>query len=390
MEDTLNILVVDDEPGMRKGTARALRKFTAEYADLQTRVGFTVEQAATGEEALALIGRQVPDILLLDYKLPGISGLEVQEQLAARKHEILTVMISAYGSLQTVITATKRGAFDFLVKPFTPDELRMTLRKAAHHLPVHRQALRLAEERRQIRFEFIRVLGHELKAPLAAVEGYLWLLCNRSLGENLGAYDHLVERSLVRIDGMRKLIFDLLDLTRIESGNKERTLIVVDVRDVVEAGVETFAHEAAERGITIETRTPEALVMTADRGELEIILNNLISNAVKYNRDSGSVTVTARDAGEQVEISVADTGIGMSPREAGKLFGEFVRIKNEKTASILGSGLGLSIVKKLAELYEGSVSVESEADVGSTFSVTLRKAPEQRKRREALATHADS
>ena len=390
MEDTLNILVVDDEPGMRKGTARALRKFTAEYADLQTRVGFTVEQAATGEEALALIGRQVPDILLLDYKLPGISGLEVQEQFAARKREILTVMISAYGSLQTVITATKRGAFDFLVKPFTPDELRMTLRKAAHHLLVHRQALRLAEERRQIRFEFIRVLGHELKAPLAAVEGYLWLLCNRSLGENLGAYDHLVERSLVRIDGMRKLIFDLLDLTRIESGNKERTLIEVDVRDVVEAGVETFAHEAAEWGITIETRTPEALVMTADRGELEIILNNLISNAVKYNRDSGSVTVTARDAGEQVEISVADTGIGMSPREAGKLFGEFVRIKNEKTASILGSGLGLSIVKKLAELYEGSVSVESEADVGSTFSVTLRKAPEQRKRREALAIHADS
>ena len=181
MEDTLNILVVDDEPGMRKGTARALRKFTAEYADLQTRVGFTVEQAATGEEALALIGRQVPDILLLDYKLPGISGLEVQEQFAARKREILTVMISAYGSLQTVITATKRGAFDFLVKPFTPDELRMTLRKAAHHLLVHRQALTEAVTLLHLAMYFSRMyrLGTLKRCMLQLSNtGFIQLLCS--------------------------------------------------------------------------------------------------------------------------------------------------------------------------------------------------------------------
>ena len=373
MAEELRLLVVDDEPGMRKGAERVLRRFTTEFLDLQTSVGFSVEQAASGEEALEAIDREVPDILLLDYKLPGISGLEVQEKLAEQKIEILTVMISAYGSLQTVISATKHGAFDFLAKPFTPDELRTTLRRATHHFLLHRQALKLAEERRQIRFEFIRVLGHELKSPLAAVEGYLDLMKIGALGDSLSTYTHVVERSLIRLEGMRKLISDLLDLTRIESGNKQRSLVELEVCEAVEQAVETALPEADKRGISIATQMPGSLMMTADQGELEIILSNLISNAVKYNRDNGSVTVTAEDLGEQVRFSVADTGIGMSPEETEKLFGEFVRIKNERTAAILGSGLGLSIIKKLVALYEGDVSVESEADVGSTFTVVLGK-----------------
>lgn len=371
--DSLRVLVVDDEPGMRKGTERALRRFTADCPDLQLRVGFSIEQAATGEEALEAIGRQVPDILLLDYKLPGISGLEVQEQLATRGLEVLTVMVSAYSSLQTVITATKRGAFDFLVKPFTPDELRMTVQKAARHLLVHRQAIRLAEERRQIRFEFIRVLGHELKAPLAAVEGYLRLVGKRALGTELQAYDQVIDRSLIRLDGMRKLILDLLDLTRIESGNKQRTLAEIDLCEVAAAALETVAPEAEKRRLTVRREAPPSLAMTADRGELEIILNNLLSNAVKYNRDEGTISLSIRDLGEVVELKVADTGIGMRPEDVQRLFGEFVRIKNEKTVAILGSGLGLSIVKKLVSLYQGGIAVESTPEVGTTFTAVLHK-----------------
>ncbi len=377
MPETLRILVCDDEPGMRRGTERALRRHVAEFPDLQATVDFAVATAESGEEALARTEAELPDILLLDYKLPGISGLEVQSRLVERGAQVLTVMISAYSSLQTVITATKRGAFDFLVKPFTPEELRVTVQRAAHHLLAHRQAVRLAEERRQIRFEFIRVLGHELKAPLAAVEGYLRLIEKRALGEDIARYDAIVARSLLRLEGMRKLIFDLLDLTRIESGNKQRTLAPVDLCEVVATAVETAGPEAARRQLSLATDLPAQAQLIADRGELEIILNNLISNAVKYNRSGGSVTVRVADQDQHVQIAVADTGIGMTPAEVGKLFGEFVRIKNEKTAAVLGSGLGLSIVKKLVALYDGSITVHSEPEVGSTFTVTLRKAPGQ-------------
>ena len=177
-----------------------------------------------------------PTSCLLDHKMPGISGLEVLDRLAGRETDMLTIMITAYASIETAVAATKRGAYDFLAKPFTPDELKSTIRKAAARLILAKQARQLAEEKRRVRFEFIRVLGHELKAPLNAVAGYLDILQNHQLGDDLAAYDELVARSLTRMDGMRKLIADLLDLTQIESGEKNRELTQVDLAAAAAVG----------------------------------------------------------------------------------------------------------------------------------------------------------
>jgi DNA-binding response OmpR family regulator len=182
--------------------------------------------AESGEEALALIAKDVPDLILLDYKLPGMTGLDMLQALLERKCEALVVMITAYASLETAVQATKIGAFDFLAKPFTPDELKAVVHKSSKHFMVQRQARRLAEERRQIRFEFLSVLAHELKSPLAAVEGNLFLLRDHVAGDKISDYDPMVDRCIQRLDGMRKLIFDLLDLTRIESGQKQRSVLV--------------------------------------------------------------------------------------------------------------------------------------------------------------------
>jgi signal transduction histidine kinase len=365
------VLVTDDERGMRMGVVRALKNFSVSMPDLAREVGFVVEEAESGEDALAKIEAAPPDILLLDHKLPGLSGLEVLDRLAGRDGT-LTVMITAYASLDTAVSAIKRGAYDFLAKPFTPAELKNTVRKAAQRLILAQQAKRLAEEKRQVRFQLISVLAHELKAPLAAVEGYLRIIKDRAAGDQPATYDHMLDRSLVRIDGMRKLIGDLLDMTRIESGQKKRDLAPLDLLDAARAALETLAPAAAERKIAMEIHAPAPVPMTADRGEIEILLNNLVSNAVKYNRQGGRVDVTLSQAEGTVTIAVADTGIGMTPAEAEAVFNEFTRIKNEKTVHIIGSGLGLSIVRKLAALYNGTATVESTPDVGSTFTVTLK------------------
>jgi len=160
MADKLRILVVDDELGMRLGVERALRNFAVQLIDVNGEVSFEVESVDCGEIALEKIKASPPDILLLDHKLPGISGLDVLHELAEAKSEVLTIMITAYASLDTAITATKRGAFDFLAKPFTPEEVKAAVRKATKHLMLQRQARRLAEEKRQVRFQFISVLGH--------------------------------------------------------------------------------------------------------------------------------------------------------------------------------------------------------------------------------------
>jgi two-component system, sensor histidine kinase and response regulator len=368
----LSVAMVDDEEALCLGVKRIVDRYEFELPEVEVAVGYTFEHYQTGEDFLgALHDGSEYDLLLLDLKLPGMNGLDVLSAVSEQGREILTLFITAYATFETAVKATKLGAYDFLPKPFSPDELRYGLRKASSQLILSRQARRLAEEARQIRFNFISVLAHELKSPLNAVEGYLNIL-----RDDVPDTDRrMVERSLVRLDGMKKLIFDLLDLTRIESGQKQRAFADVDLRAAAEAAIELNQGDAEERGIGIALDCPDGLTLHADPGEVEIILNNLVSNAVKYNRDGGSVTVTLSGGGDgAVTISVEDTGIGLTAAEAAKLFHEFTRIKNDDTVNVLGSGLGLSTVRKLATMYGGDATVESARGEGSTFTVSLRDA----------------
>jgi two-component system, sensor histidine kinase and response regulator len=371
--ETLHILVVDDEYGMRRGAEHALRDVVLQLPDINGEVRFEIRTAATGKELEEILNDGKTDILLLDHKLPDAAGLDLLDSIGKRSLDLLTIMITAYASLEHAVTATRRGAYDFLAKPFTPEELRGAVRKAARHLILQRQARRLAEEKRQVRFQFTSVLAHEMKAPIAAVEGYLQMIRERSVGDNIEAYDRMVDRCLVRIEGMRKLISDLLDLTAIESGQRQRVFTSVDLTEAARQASENIRSECERRDIRIDLKVPAGLLMQADRTEIEMIFNNLISNAVKYNRDHGTVTVSVTESGDVVKIEVEDTGIGMTPEECKRLFNDFSRIKNEKTRHILGSGLGLSTLKKLVTLYGGDIVAKSQPDVGSTFTVKLHR-----------------
>jgi two-component system sensor histidine kinase/response regulator len=367
----LRVAMVDDEVPLSSAVKRILAKYKAHVDAVNVDVSYTSTHFVSGEDFLASLADGAEfDLLLLDLKLPGKSGMDVLAELTKKSRELVTIMITAYATFETAVQATKLGAFDFLAKPFSPEELRYSLRKATNQLIISREARRLADEERQVRFNFISVLSHELKAPLNAIEGYLKLLQEDETPERMP----MINRSLLRLDGMRKLIFDLLDLTRIESGQKARQFAEVDVATIARRTIDLFATEAADRGITVSLAAPGPLTMVADAGELEIVLNNLVSNAVKYNRDGGTVTVALDRKDDAVRIQVADTGIGLTPEESAKLFSEFVRIKNEDTFKILGSGLGLSTVRKLASLYGGEASVQGEKGVGSTFTVTLEDA----------------
>ncbi len=365
---TLKVAVVDDEEPLGLALNRILSKFQVEVPDVGVNVAFAPTHFLSGELLLETVAAGTEfDLMLLDLKLPGMSGLDVLAELNKQHRNILTIMITAYATFETAVQATKLGGYDFLAKPFTPEELRYTIRKATNQLIINREARRLADEKRQVRFNFISVLSHELKAPINAIEGYLKILRQDETPDR----QHMIDRSLIRLDGMRKLIFDLLDLTRIESGQKQRNFSAVDVRASAKASIELFTPEAAGRGIDITLRADDPVEIQADADEMDIILNNLISNAVKYNRDGGTVTVSIANDGDGARIAVSDTGIGLTDEECAKLFNEFVRIKNDDTLKIMGSGLGLSTVRKLANLYGGDVTVKSRKGSGSIFTVTL-------------------
>jgi two-component system, sensor histidine kinase and response regulator len=374
-EETLRVLVVDDEAGMRSGIARVLARWSLRLPELCERaLRLEVAAADTGEAALEQIAARPPDLLLLDQRLPGASGLEVLSRLPALAPQVLTIMVTADATLATAVAATKRGAFDFLAKPFTPDELRAVVLKAARQALLQRQARHHAAEKRRIRFEFLSVLAHELKAPLAAVEGYLLAMQGAALGPDITRYAPAIERSLARLDGMRRLVADLLDMTRIESGERRRELCPLDVVELARGALEAVRADAEAHQLSLSLKADGPLIVRADRVELELVLGNLLTNAVKYNRPGGRVELSL-EAGldpDRLTVRVRDTGIGMTREEVGRLFQEFVRIKNERTRLIPGTGLGLSTVQKVARLYGGEARVTSEPDAGTTVEVELR------------------
>lgn len=369
---TLRVWVVDDESGIANGVHRSLESHQVEFPDLNVSVHYAISLFETGEAMLAQLNTDRPDILLLDNQLPGISGSEILAQLYETKQGILTIIMTAYGTFDKVVKVTKLGAYDFLPKPFTPQELRYVIQKASRDVILTERSKKLEQEKRQIRFEFISVLSHELKSPLNTTEGYIDMLQQRSFGETLTSYDPMLERMKQRLKGMRQLIQDLLDLTQIESGQKKRDLKNIDLALLIQECLQQFTEQAQKGSVTLQFNPTGASLFYCDAREISILLNNLISNAIKYNRPQGRVEVQLVQSDSHVSISVSDTGIGLSDDDKNALFKDFSRIKNESTRRIEGTGLGLSIVKKIALLYDGAVSVQSVRGQGATFSILLK------------------
>ncbi|NTW23182.1 MAG: hybrid sensor histidine kinase/response regulator [Lentimicrobium sp.] len=365
------ILVVDDEPGIRMGTKRILQNFKVDYPFMDEHIEFVVLEAATGEEGIELIDSEMPDIILLDNKLPGIQGVEVLEYVKKKLYDIVVVMITSYASLELAVKATRDGAYDFIPKPFTPQELRSSIENITKQLFLKRMTQKMNKEGKLIRFQFLSVLSHELKAPINAIEGYVRMMEERQFGDNIAAYQEMIDRTLERIKGMRSLIMDLLDLTKIESGKPTQNLQSVNITKTAQISIDTMRPYAIQKDVDVYLNTKETVMMEADPNEIEIIFNNLISNAVKYNRNGGRVDVFIESRENNIVLQVSDSGIGMTEEEKSKLFKDFVRIKNQKTKNITGSGLGLSILKKIVDMYHGEIEVQSVPDKGTTFILTL-------------------
>ena len=367
--EILDVLVVDDEPGIRSGVERILRNFTVSYPFLEDEIGFNIVEAETGEAAIEIIQKQPPAIVLLDNKLPGIQGIEVLEYINANHPNILVMMITSYASLELAVKATNIGAYDFVPKPFTPQELKASMENIAKHFFLRQMTRKLHKEGKQVRFQFLTVLSHELKSPLNAIEGYLRMMQEKQTGDKIDDYAEPIERSLSRIQAMRNLIMDLLDLTHIESGKRRRNLREIDLTLVAKSALDTMTPMAVQRDITLELVNDEPQPIYADSDDMEILLNNLVSNAVKYNVRGGWVKCEVGHNDSHIFCKVSDSGIGINDEDLSKLFQEFTRIKNPQSKNVSGSGLGLSIVKKILELYSAEVKVESKPGEGSTFTL---------------------
>ncbi len=485
--DGQSILVVDDEAGIRRGCDRVLRS-----------EGYQVILAEEGEQGLRILEQRPEiDLALVDLRMPGMSGFDFLQKARAVATETVFVVITAYATLEAAVEATKRGAYDFIAKPFAPDDLLRIVNRALERVNLIRQRNRLEAERRermlelatektrlrtvvdcmtdgvlvgnadqllvlynpaalklldraaagreplhveaalgcrelvdmiravsekktrqsnelrlpcrdrqewvlanvapvveedrqrllgtvtvvrditalkqieQVKAQFVNMVAHELRAPLAAVDGFLTVL-QEGYARDPEKQQEILGRSRQRIRALVDLVGDLLEVSRIESGKVRREIASQRMEAILEEVIGLMEPMAEQKHLRIERSFAGGLPpVEADREELIRLFNNLLSNAVKYNKPAGRIEVAAEREGPFVKVRVADTGVGISEEGQKRLFSEFFREKRAETRHVTGTGLGLNIVKSIVDFYHGSIEVASEVGKGSAFTVWL-------------------
>ena len=221
------------------------------------------------------------------------------------------------------------------------------------------------------------VASHELKIPMTSIKGYARLLTLGTGGDLTEQQSQFLEIISANVDRMNRLVADLLDVSRIETGRLRLDMGKVDLWEVIESVIQSVQAEVEAKQLTLDVNVPDALPpVWGDHGRLIQVLTNLVSNAYKYTPNGGQILITVNGQGnlrspDCLTISVRDSGVGISPEDQQKLFTKFFRAEDPRIRDVPGTGLGLSITKSLVEIHGGAIWLESELDKGTTFTFTL-------------------
>ena len=368
----MRIMLVDDTPA----NIDVLRK-TLESDDYEIAV------APNGEMTLKIATRFNPDLILLDVMMPGMDGYETCQKLKSMEEtkNIPIIFITAKNDPEDFIKGFKVGGVDYITKPFRGKEVcaRVHNQLALKSSENERKALIKDLKSKNIRLEnldevknnFMGMAAHDLINPLASVRGFSEMLIEE--GENLSREKVFEYSTLVNQAGKGafKLLEDLLDWSRLQMGSIEFEPQPMDVGQAIEASVFLFEPIAAVKSIELTADHGPKLVALADRQMVDTILRNLVNNAIKFTREKGTVSLSARASGEHIEIAVTDNGVGIPPENLQRLFLLEEKTSTKGTGGEIGTGLGLHLCKELVEKNGGEIAVESTAGEGSRFRFTL-------------------
>jgi len=375
MNPHLNILVIDDETNICEGINRALRP-----------QGFVVDSANSGQAGLQKIQGGGFGLVLVDVMMPDISGIDLIPAIHQIDPDIICIIITGYATVELAIHAIKQGAYNFLTKPFSVDELILAVNQGIEHqrLSLESQRLQAAEAEasalaiEKTRLEeldktkklFFRLMTHELQAPLSAILSYLQLMLEGYLTPE--QHKEALQKCIVRLEEEKKLIGDLMELGRLQAIGPVPDLAPVQLDETLQEVAEELASQAGQKNLQISVEIQEQLPAVNGSPKLfKSLWENLLGNAIKYTLPGGTVTASLRLENDQVVGQVRDTGIGIPAEEQGHLFSEFFRARNAKALGLRGTGLGLVIVKRIVDGAGGSIRVESHEGQGSTFTFNL-------------------
>jgi len=326
--------------------------------------------ATSGAEGLDKVRAWAPDLVFVDLKMPGMAGMEVLDEVRALDPTIVCIVFTGFATIATAVEAMQRGAYDFLPKPFTPDEFRLMVRRGLEWRRLQVETAALRRERESLRENFAAIVSHELRSPLGAIQQNLFLLIPELAPV-------ITEDQKRRLERMSTRIGELLGLTNrwlrgfsVDVSGLKESFRVVAIGEPIAKAVESAQTEAVRKEVDIETAVDPSAAVLGDEGALTEAVLNLIGNAVKYSRPGGRVKVTAVRELEKVVVSIEDTGVGIPEADMGRIFDGFYRGKAAESGTS-GAGIGLAVTKRIVDVHGGSVTAESEPGRGSTFVITL-------------------
>ncbi len=358
------ILVVDDVQHNIQVVGTMLRE-----------AGYSIMPATSGAAALQRVQKKVPDLILLDLMMPEMDGLEVCRRLKAdpATQPIPIIFLTASNEMSHLVQGLEAGAVDYVTKPFNPPELLARVRTHLELKHARDTIVRCGQELRWLneeKNEFMGIAAHDLRNPLSAIKGYAEMvmedaqdLSNRELEEN----GRRIQDTAAR---MVEMVQNLLDANRIERGEMRLDILPNDLRPLLQSVIETQRARATAKQQTILLEVPATPAMSrVDANIMLQVLENLVSNAVKYSPPGKNIFVRLVHSADSVRCEVQDEGPGLSAEDQKKLFGKFARLSAKPTGGEHSTGLGLSIVKKMVEAMNGRVWCESELGKGATFTV---------------------
>jgi len=355
------IFVIDDDEIIRISCEQILRKS-----------GYKVETFENGYVGIERLKQVRPPLLVVDIKMPELDGFEVIKIVRKIDPDVVIVVITGYATIETAVDAMKMGAYDFLPKPFTPSELRLIIERGLERWRLAQEAKLARKEKEEVERKFVTLVSHQLKAPLGAVKQYLDVLLYRCRDQLPEETVQWISRSQARISEMVSLIQDWLVMAKLDRGAVCDRNASTDVGKIVESVIGEYRQLPSAEKLTLSTDIAAGMPPACgDAASLSMLIGNLVSNAVKYNKPGGEVVVRAAAADGWITLEVSDTGLGIPASFRSHLFEEFYRVKTAETQNIPGTGLGLVICKRIADELGGSIEVDSKEGEYSKFTVKL-------------------